>query len=119
MLVSELKEKLDGGKIEIDGLKIEQSNGDIHFHEGHTFLAYINDGNDDKEIANVINAIGGVLVNMSGLLKIAKYIGYDLSSLTITVEKEIVKEDTEKFLFKGMVEAYEKILIGREVTAGR
>ena len=121
MLVSELKEKLQktSGEVVIDELKIEQSGEEINFKVGYQLIGYINKGEDDREVAGVINSIGSVFTNMGSFVKIAKYIDFNLSEMMITVEKEVIREDTEKYVLQGKVEAYEKIVTGREMTVSR
>lgn len=106
--------KENGGAVEIGGLKmsIEGGNyggGDVNFHVRGKLLGWIHrDVDDAKELDSTTSV---KILDSFSLIEDAKE-----GEPAGTVVKEA---DSEKFVAIGKVEAYEKILLGRDVTVSR
>lgn len=124
MIIKELREKVQasGGEIEYKNIVISLTSNDIDIKtkDGH-LIAYVNDNlSDDDIVQDVSSVMIGAISHIDELNDFAQFIGLTVAKVEpITITKEVEKNDTEKHTLAGKVEAYEKILIGRELTVGR
>lgn len=123
MTVGELRQKVKaaGGKISEEGWYVEfKEDEDVDFHtEDGDLVMYVSKVQvDDSKLDRAVGITGG-LQFFEVAIKMAAWLGSPVKGSTIEVVKEVKLEDTEKFVLQGKVDAYEKIIIGRELTVSK
>lgn len=129
MLLKDLRSKIlnskDGGVLKIGEVEVTYSdNEDVDFRSGVNLIGYIPSTTDgETPVQDVLSLIGG-LRNIKYYLAVAQYLGFGVEEFEpiikeIEVIKEVERETSETHKLRGMVDAYEKIIIGRELNVGR
>lgn len=145
MSIKELCEKIiaAGGVVQLKNTKIKHSVGqDVDVYSGDDLILYIfsskiSDNSDADVISNVSIVDKEVLPKIDAFIEFAQYIGLIVADIkpveiekivekTVEVEKESpIHMEAMKTLIvlkeqlQGKVEAYEKILMGRDITVGK
>ena len=104
-----------GGEGDID---FKTRDGSLLAWIGNTYLDN-EEGALDKEVSGVISISNNVVLqDVQAYIDLAEWLGATLpESMTVEVIKEV--ESPEQHRLGGMVQAYEKILLEREVNIGR
>lgn len=136
MLLKELREKVieAGGEMVVGCVRFnckEEGDLDVYKVDG-SLVAWASSSNDvEKKVEEVISVANEVLKDGSvkALVDFVQYIGVDVGILPIEIEKpvvevrEVMKVDVESQIeaskLRGMVDAYEKIVLGRDVTISK
>lgn len=113
-------------KIKYREIEIElKEDGEIHVNPKGSvqLLGWFNkDSKDEAELKEVMHIVGGTSIfnYITSYQDIALLLGMEYPELKVQEkEVEVVKESKETFKYEGMVEAYEKILLGRDLTIGK
>ena len=135
--IKDLVQLFDGDKTEVElseGIIARRDNdGDINFKDKETESmfgwlsgSYSKDDEDqERDLAGVVSLMVPSMLSKVGLfLEFALWIGSEMpDAMTVEVEKEVevIKEieSNEKHKLSGKVEAYENILLGRDVTVAK
>ena len=136
--IKDLVQLFDGDKTEVElseGIiaRRDDNDGDINFKDKETDLmfgwlsgSYSKDDEDqERDLAGVVSLMVPSMLSKVGLfLEFALWIGSEMpDAMTVEVEKEVevIKEieSNEKHKLSGKVEAYENILLGRDVTVAK
>lgn len=115
-------------------LKLDDD-GDVSFRlkENGASIGWIgskyfeNTDNDDVDVKSIATFIANnFFSNVSMFIELAEWLGAEIPETLVTVketevEKEVIKEvsSSEEHKLAGMVEAYEKILLGRDVNISK
>lgn len=122
--VKELRDKItdDDGKLMVGSVRLEYGGGesdvDIFPVTGGAMIGWVT-GESNSLLVKSVHLANDALEHFKELSDFAQFIGLDTGIEPITVEKTITKEDPEKDRLKGMVDAYEKIVLGRQLTVGQ
>lgn len=125
MKTKELREKIKnaGGKIEIEGLKFQYTEGsDVDIYDEYELVAYISSSRNDDDLASEAASAVSAIKHINVLNKIAIFFGIEVNGvkpITVTKEVQVGVDESEKHKLAGKVEAYENILLKRELTVGR
>jgi hypothetical protein len=129
MTIGELRDKVAeaGGVIEFGPLKIsykdKDSDVDIHANK-NILLAWVGIFPRDKDVLDYISmSASSALENAGAVVALAQFLGIETEGYKpITLEKtvEVIREVESKDAheLRGMVRAYESILIGRQLSVG-
>jgi len=131
MKIIELKKKIADadGKLSVGDIYFERAfDDDINVYGTIAgLIAWIaKSQDDDKEVKDGVSVVGDNSFRaLPEQVQLAQFLGVDLPEFkpitvekTVTVEK-IVAVNADHLKLSGMVEAYEKILLGREITASK
>ncbi len=116
MTIKELRDKIvaNHGELKLDTvtMKYDGNEGDIDMYVGLNLIAWVN-GEDDDSV-NKMNLCSGNINQIDGLCEIAEFIGINVTKKDTKFPPLVVNQsDTHT---KGMVEAYEKILLTKKIT---
>lgn len=107
--------KANGGKINIGKLRIssEGVGQDIDVNLNDNLLMWISQSDPDKELLENVGTINFDFENFGNSKK-------EIETLTkLNTELETTLKSSNTDILKGKIEAYENILIGRDITAGK
>jgi hypothetical protein len=136
MLVKELRQKVTdaGGSIVTDNAVIYYTAGgdvDVKTKGLEELVAWIGSSyNEDGTVEKNMSVANEIFDRgFKALIDFAQLVGVDCGVSPITVEKdvlkvqEVMKVDVESKMesskLRGMVDAYEKIILGRDITVGK
>ena len=136
MLVKELRQKVTdaGGSIITDNAIISYTVGgdvDVKTKGLEELVAWVGSTYaEDGEVAKNMSVANEIFDRgFKALIDFAQFLGVDCGVSPITVEKEVLKvqevmkvdveSQIEASKLKGMVDAYEKIVLGRDVTISK
>lgn len=128
MTIQELRAKIEqaGGTLLIaSDVTAVINDGDVDFKGPNGVFAYIGKGHeDDADVVDATSVFSPQLRYTQQMIALAQYFGIQLDGYEpITVEKAIgvpqVVEGPEQHRLKGMVDAYEKLIVGREVRVSK
>lgn len=121
MKIKECIEAIDnaGGSLKIGNAKVTTDEGGIDFKIPNLalFAWTPNDADGDKEVSEELRFSSGVIAEIDTMIEIARFLGIPVGNIA-PIERVVTTVDkAAEERLAGKVEAYEKILIGRSITA--